>query len=307
MAGINVGSVFMDAYINANGFTAGVDNIKVYSNKAFAGISSMIISEWTATKTQTDTKMSELFTSVSEGFLSIKTDAETKMGLTKGVIQNSFEVIKNNIYEKMLYAKEFVSAGLGAMKEKFSELVFFLGGDFNSAWDKAFNGIKNSFDGVWEGMSTVMKTAINGCIKMLNGFIGGIWSSIKSVVDVIGSLIRQFGSLIGFSDWGFSMPDVPQIPMLAKGGIIKQPTLAMVGERGREVVMPLENNTGWMVELANTIGSVIASNGVTQNSGGNGENVARLYVDGKQLAETIFDNITAVANRRGIDLKPVGA
>jgi hypothetical protein len=36
------------------------------------------------------------------------------------------------------------------------------------------------------------------------------------------------------------------IPYLAQGGIIDQPTLAIVGERGKEAVMPLENNTGWI-------------------------------------------------------------
>ena len=33
--------------------------------------------------------------------------------------------------------------------------------------------------------------------------------------------------------------DVPNIPMLAEGGIVKSPTLAMIGERGPEAVVPL--------------------------------------------------------------------
>jgi hypothetical protein len=35
---------------------------------------------------------------------------------------------------------------------------------------------------------------------------------------------------------GFAMPD---IPMLADGGIVTSPTLAMIGERGPEAVIPL--------------------------------------------------------------------
>jgi hypothetical protein len=150
-----------------------------------------------------------------------------------------------------------------------------------------------------------MKTAVNGCIQIMNGFVGGIWRSLRSVVDVIGDLISEFGSLIGYDNWGFSMPQMPQIPMLAKGGIINTPTLAMIGERGKEAVMPLENNTGWMIELANTLGAVMSSNmAMTANNGGS-ENIARLYVDGKQLAETIFDHLTDVTKRRGMDLKAV--
>ena len=41
-----------------------------------------------------------------------------------------------------------------------------------------------------------------------------------------------------------------QVPALAKGGVVDRPTYALVGEAGREAVMPLENNTGWIDELA---------------------------------------------------------
>jgi hypothetical protein len=40
------------------------------------------------------------------------------------------------------------------------------------------------------------------------------------------------------------------LPRLAKGGIVDSPTLAEVGENGREAIIPLENNKGWIRELA---------------------------------------------------------
>lgn len=45
------------------------------------------------------------------------------------------------------------------------------------------------------------------------------------------------------------------IPKLAKGGIVHQPTQAIIGEAGREAVLPLENNTDWMDDLASRINS----------------------------------------------------
>lgn len=50
------------------------------------------------------------------------------------------------------------------------------------------------------------------------------------------------------------------VPAMAKGGIVTQPTLAMVGERGREAVMPLENNTGWIDELALKLSALMPKN-----------------------------------------------
>ena len=43
-------------------------------------------------------------------------------------------------------------------------------------------------------------------------------------------------------------------PALAKGGVVDNPTMALIGEAGKEAVIPLERNTGWMVELADKLG-----------------------------------------------------
>ena len=43
-------------------------------------------------------------------------------------------------------------------------------------------------------------------------------------------------------------------PALAKGGVVDNPTMALIGEAGKEAVIPLERNTGWMAELADKLG-----------------------------------------------------
>lgn len=43
-------------------------------------------------------------------------------------------------------------------------------------------------------------------------------------------------------------------PALAKGGVVDSPTMALIGEAGKEAVIPLERNTGWMAELADKLG-----------------------------------------------------
>jgi hypothetical protein len=42
---------------------------------------------------------------------------------------------------------------------------------------------------------------------------------------------------------------------LATGGIATRSVLANIGENGREAVLPLDNNTGWMDKLADRIAS----------------------------------------------------
>jgi hypothetical protein len=58
--------------------------------------------------------------------------------------------------------------------------------------------------------------------------------------------------------------NVPQIKKLslgrmAKGGIVDRPIIAEIGEAGREAVIPLENNKGWIKQLAGDIKTAMAS------------------------------------------------
>jgi hypothetical protein len=73
------------------------------------------------------------------------------------------------------------------------------------------------------------KNLTNGLISMINGLIGKINDLLEFTIPV------PFAP-----DIKVNAPDLPKIPMLAKGGIIDQPTLSVVGERGAEAVVPLD-------------------------------------------------------------------
>ena len=47
--------------------------------------------------------------------------------------------------------------------------------------------------------------------------------------------------------------DLKHIPKLATGGVVNQATTAVIGEAGKEAVMPLERNTGWIAQLSQQI------------------------------------------------------
>jgi hypothetical protein len=60
--------------------------------------------------------------------------------------------------------------------------------------------------------------------------------------NTIGKLsFKVPGWVPGIGGSGF---DVPDIPMLAQGGIVTSPTLAMIGEAGPEAVIPLSKMGG---------------------------------------------------------------
>jgi len=102
----------------------------------------------------------------------------------------------------------------------------------------AFTSVKDRVLGIWDGMVSGIKGAINSVIGTINGFIQRI-NSIK--ITVPGVDIPGVGRVGGFS---VGMPNIPEIPSLAKGGIVNRPTLAMLGESGPEAVVPLGRGRG---------------------------------------------------------------
>jgi hypothetical protein len=99
---------------------------------------------------------------------------------------------------------------------------------FRKIVDAVFGGVKwwitNIIIPQFNLMLTVFKTIFNGIASVWNNTIGKFSFTVPSWVPGIGGK-------------GFSMPD---IPMLAAGGIVTGPTLAMIGEAGPEAVIPLD-------------------------------------------------------------------
>ena len=73
--------------------------------------------------------------------------------------------------------------------------------------------------------------------------------------------IKKFNNGI-LSSFNYSLNPSINTPALATGGIVSSPTLAMVGEAGKEAIMPLENNTEWLDQLADKLSSKMGRNTV---------------------------------------------
>ena len=101
----------------------------------------------------------------------------------------------------------------GAVKTGFAELA--------NLGKAIFDGIGGAFKGVINAVISAMEKGLNFAIKGLNTILDGIDKAAGPWVN--------FGSI----------PEV-KLPRLAEGGITTGPTIAMIGERGPEAVIPLD-------------------------------------------------------------------
>jgi hypothetical protein len=102
---------------------------------------------------------------------------------------------------------------------------------FRTIVDALFDGLKFGFELVKTYFTAVVgfyKTLFNGIASAWNNTVGKLAFTIPSWVPFVGGK-------------GF---DVPDIPMLADGGIVTGPTMAIIGEKGPEAVVPLDRMGG---------------------------------------------------------------
>lgn len=127
-----------------------------------------------------------------------------------------------------------------AVVDAFNQLV----GDVSGPWDKlvsGWNGVTDALQSGWAGLWNGIM-AIGSSIG--HAVVDGVKWVVNSVIDVINSFINGYDAIVGqfnsvMGKLGVFLPVIPDIPHLAAGGIVNQPTIALIGERGPEAVVPL--------------------------------------------------------------------
>jgi hypothetical protein len=167
-----------------------------------------------------------------------------------------------------------------AIKDVFSSVGSWFKDTFSKAWQNVknvFSAGGKIFDGIKEGIASTFKTIVNGLIDGINRVIAVPFNAINRTLNTIRS-VKVLGIAPFQNLWGYNPLSVPQIPKLARGGIVNRPgrgVPAIIGEAGAEAVLPLENNTEWMDILADKIGG--------------GTVTIPINLDGKRIATYIVD------------------
>ena len=195
----------------------------------------------------------------------------------KGLFTTLFEDIKKNFGNIM-----------DAVEEIFGGIVNFIAGVFTQDWDRAWEGVKSIFSGIWNGMISVLETAINFFIKGINWLI--------EKINTISFTVPDWVPLVGGKTVGIHIPLISEvsIPRLAAGTVVppNREFMAMLGDNKTEteVVSPLSTIRQAMAEALEASGF----------GGGNIE--VNLVVDGATLARVIVPKINDMTRSAG---KPV--
>ena len=179
----------------------------------------------------------------------------------KGVAQASWDYIKG-IFSSV---KTFFVSKWNDIKGVFSSVGTWFSGIFSKAWEgikKAFSSVKSFFTGIWDSIKNIFSKVGSVIADAISGTVKKAVNTVLSLaIKIINGFIKAINLAIGVINLipgvDIDKLDLMEVPKLARGGIIDKPTFAMVGEAGKEAVMPLERNTGWIDQLASKLGDKI--------------------------------------------------
>ena len=148
------------------------------------------------------------------------------------------------------------------IKSVFEPVAKWFESTFAKAWKKVkdvFSTGGKIFDGIKDGIVSAFKTIVNAIIIGINRIISGPFKAINNALDAIRDFEvmgqKPFSGLV-------SRFDIPQIPLLAQGGIVKKGQMALLEGSGAEAVIPLENNKRWINATANALKIALAGEGI---------------------------------------------
>ena len=116
------------------------------------------------------------------------------------------------------------------------------------------------------------------------------------MINGVLSAIRKLPGL----GWVGSVGTV-SLPRLARGGIVDSPTVAMIGEAGKEVVMPLEN-TGFLQTMGRIVGGAVVNalgGGLPQSGGFSGSGDIVIQIGGHEFGRVAIQEINREQERAG--------
>ena len=220
--------------------------------------------------------ITNIFNNVKISIFKFIADISTRFPFVGQIIGNVFSGIRTYIE---------------SVKAVFQNIIDFVKNVFTGNWAGAWESVKNIFGNAFNALKGLAKAPLNAVISLINSAIGGLNKLHISIPDWVPGL--------GGKEFGIN---IPQIPMLATGGIATQPSICGEGGYPEYVISTdpkyREQNQKTVLEAANAIGALETA----QNEGSSVRSLFKKF-NGKGSSSTVNNNSEANAYR--IEFSPV--
>lgn len=254
----------------------------------------------------------------------------------------------NDIKESVNRGRESISTGLQnliaafrdsdkSILDSFTDLARRIGtawSDIKASFTRGKESISNGFQNLVSSIKTAGQHIFDGMtwpFQKAYDWITGFIDKLKKKLNFSWSIPRPKLPHVTFKWDRLKVGDWLNIPIpkfsvdwYAKGGVFDRASLIGVGENGKEAVVPLEKNTGWISKVASELAAQMAGGSgllggealiegihdavyeammaVMGMQGRSGSHKTVVSVNGREFYRATWDDYKAVARERGVSL-----
>ena len=158
---------------------------------------------------------------------------DERLQAVQSFYESEIQATKDKFEKLMTEEALFEEARQMVIKDNQEEILKLLN-TYNPKWQDAGQSFGNS---LLEGLNSTKKT-IQQTIKDMLGMLDFMENEKKYLSGLVQTGLKT--NNIGLVNWAKKQAEAMGIPMLANGGVVYKPTLAMIGEKGAEAVVPLD-------------------------------------------------------------------
>jgi hypothetical protein len=249
-------------------------------------IQAIFIALWENTLNPIATFLTDVFKLAWQGIITVL------QFLWNDVLKPLINFLEKEFMTRFNTVLEGIKGIIEGLKTTFIGLMNFITGVFTGDWEKAWNGVKDIFKGIFDSFYSIVKVPLNLVIDAINTVIRGLNKIKIDVPDWVSKVTGISGS------WGFN---INEITHLANGGITNGEMLAVVGDNpgGREVVSPLND---LMDMISNAVGNAMMATSQFNQSTSNNQGDIVIQVDGTTLARVMHPYNSKETSRIGNSL-----
>ena len=290
----------------------------------FTGLGTWFGERWTEVTTalsNVGTWFTDMFQSGWDGLTNIFSVLGTWFGTRWSDVTNALANIGawfTDMFQKAWTGLTNIFSGLGNwfsgrwsdVRNALANVSSWFGDIFTRAYNavtNAFSSIGSFFSGVWStvknifvGAGQAVGSAVGGAFRSaVNAVLGTIENVVNGFISMINGVLGVVRRLPGLG-WVGGIGYV-SLPRLARGGIVDSPTVAMIGEAGKEVVMPLEN-TGFLQTMGRVVGGAVVNalgGGLPQSGGFSGSGDIVIQIGGHEFGRVAIQEINREQERAG--------
>ena len=238
-----VGNVLMKCGVDMGEFAAAVDNIKTRAGSIINGLKTIFSAAFHAIGNTVKAlatmianilgkEVSSTCSAAGAAITAFKAVAGAAFHFIAGAVKKAMDIIVPVVKIAFGTAQGAISAAVSTIVSVISGvltvldgLITFISGVFTGNWRQAWEGVRSIFKGIFDTFAEICKAPINAVISIINGAI----SALNKINVTIPGWVPEFGG----RSFGLNIPTIPQ---LYKGTDDWKGGMAMIHDRGGEIV-----------------------------------------------------------------------